>query len=196
MKPGVIFVAACVALVYADIQANAQATANAPSRFGIGRPAAPDEIAAVDIDVTPDGKGLPGGAGSAAAGEAVYASKCAVCHGPAGEGARGLAGPLAGRKANDAFDFALSQDAEATKTVGNYWPYATTIFDYVRRSMPFNRPGSLTNDEVYAVTAWILWKNAIIGRDTVMDARSLPRVTMPARDRFVRDDRETTTRVR
>lgn len=130
------------------------------------------------------------------AGDAVYATKCAVCHGPSGEGAPRRAGPLVGRRPNDAFDFALTQEAEGTKTVGNYWPYATTLFDYIRRSMPFDRPGSLTNDEVYAVTAWTLWRNDIIARGAVMDASSLPRVTMPARNRFERDDRETTSRVR
>jgi S-disulfanyl-L-cysteine oxidoreductase SoxD len=164
--------------------------------FGVGRPASPEEVAAIDIDVSPDGRGLPEGGASAAAGDPVYAAKCAGCHGPGGEGARGRAGPVVGRKPNDAFDFALTQESEGTKTVGNYWPYATTLFDYIRRSMPFDRPGSLTNDEVYGVTAWILWKNQIIPREMVMDSASLPKVMMPARNRFERDDRETSPRVK
>lgn len=166
-----------------------------PAALGIGRPATQAEIAREDIAIMPDGGGLPPGSGTVTAGETLYRARCVTCHGPAGEGTP--AGPaLVGRRPNDAFDFANSLKLENAKTIGNYWPYATTIFDYVRRAMPYDHPGSLSNDKVYALTAWLLWKNKIIGRNAVMDAKSLPAVRMPARDRFVRDDRESSTTVR
>lgn len=165
-----------------------------PANLGIGRPASPEEIARLDIDVSPDGDGLPPGGANAAAGDAVYAARCASCHGAAGTGGPG--GAVVGRTPNDRWDFGVSVAAEGTKTVGNFWPYATTLFDYIRRAMPYDRPGSLTDQEVYALTAWILWRNDIIGRDAVMDALTLPAVVMPARDRFVPDDRGASTTVR
>lgn len=160
---------------------------------GVGRAATQVEIAAWDIDVNPSGAGLPAGRGTAAEGEPIYAAKCASCHGPAGEGLaaapEGLpaAPPLVGRE--PAAASAFSQDPTLPKTVGNYWPYATTLYDYINRAMPLNAPGSLRPDEIYAVVAWILEKNGIIAPGTVVDATSLPRVRMPARDRFVPDDR-------
>lgn len=166
-----------------------------PTRLGIGRPATEEEIAKLDIDVMLDGTGLPPGSATAAAGEPIFRQKCAACHGAEGEGTAAGA-TLVGRKPGDAFDFAESMAAERTKTIGNYWPYATTLFDYVRRAMPFDRPGSLTDAEVYALTAWLLWKNDIVTRTAVIDAKSLPEVRMPARDRFVPDDRLESTRVR
>jgi cytochrome c len=115
----------------------------------------------------------------------VYAAKCASCHGPKGEGI--APNPkLVGREPRD-FSFAMT--ATAVKTVGNYWPYATTLYDYIRRAMPQTAPGSMSADETYAVIAWILAENEIIPRIQVMDATSLPAVVMPARDKFVRDDR-------
>ena len=102
---------------------------------------------------------------------------------------------LVGPTPNDAFDFAATREKERAKTIGNYWPYATTVFDYVRRAMPFHRPGSLTDGEVYAVTAYLLERNQIVAADAVMDATTVPRVRMPARNRFVRDDRERSNRV-
>ena len=163
-----------------------------PPRLEIWRPATAAEIAAIDIDVMPDGRGLPEGSGTVAAGAAVYQQRCAACHGADLQG-----GPF-DRLAPPA-DFTGFPDGEVpsnTKAIGNYWPYATTLFDYVRRAMPFDRPGSLTNDEVYAVTAWLLWKNGIVEEATVLDARTLPQVVMPARDRFVPDDRLESDRVR
>jgi len=166
-----------------------------PGRFGIGRAATPDDIRRMDIDVGPDGVGLPPGGATAAAGAPVYAAKCANCHGPSGEGTA-VAMKLVGRNPNDTFDFASERKKEGTKTVGNYWPYATTLYDYVRRAMPFDKPGSLTSDEVYGVVAFILARNGVVKDDTRIDASTLTAVRMPARDRFVTDDRMQSTRVR
>lgn len=150
-----------------------------PERYGIGRAATPADIAARDIDVTPDGHGLPPGRGTPAEGATVYAAKCARCH-----GATGTEGPndvLVGREPKD---FSFSNDPKAAKTIGNYWPYATTVFDYIRRAMPPDAPGSLTDAEVYALSAHLFRLNALIPADAVMDAASLPQVVMPAKDRF------------
>lgn len=165
---------------------SAKAASAAPERFGVGRAATTAEVAAWDIDVSPDGTGLPPGRGTAAGGAAVYAAKCAICHGARGEGL-GTYPPVVGRLPNDSFPFA--DDPKLTRTVGNYWPYATTLFDYVRRTMPITAPGSLTADETYALVAFVLAENGIIDRNAVLDAGALTAVRMPARDRFVPDDR-------
>lgn len=160
-------------------------TAAMPVRQNIGRAATPSEIAAWDIDVNPKGEGLPPGSGTHASGAAVYAAKCALCHGIKGEGLP--PNPrLVGREPRE---FTFAEDRALVKTVGNYWPYATTLFDYTRRAMPQTAPGSLTPDETYGVVAWMLAENEIIPPGQVVDAASLPNVVMPARDRFVRDDR-------
>jgi cytochrome c len=157
------------------------------ARFtGIGRPATAAEVRSWDIDVNPGGSNLPPGSGTYATGAAVFAQKCAACHGARGEGI----GPyprLIGRDPRAGFPF--GQNPSYVKTVGNYWPYATTVFDYVRRAMPLTQPGSLRDDEVYAVVDYLLAENQIVGRDAVMDAQTLPRVSMPARGKFERDDR-------
>jgi mono/diheme cytochrome c family protein len=172
----------CAVLSGAACRAEGQ---SAP-RYGVGRPATPAEIAAWDIDVNPSGAGLPAGRGTATDGARVYAAKCATCHGANGEGLP--AGPaLVGRKPREGFPF--GQSLKYTKTVGNYWPYATTLYDYINRAMPATAPGSLTADEIYGVVAWVLSRNEIIDSTAVMDAASLPRVRMPARERFVPDDR-------
>ncbi len=155
--------------------------------FGVGHPATAAEIAALDIDVGPDGVGLPPGSGTAEQGAAVYAERCQSCHGPTGVEPNPLGPVLVGRIAGDSFPFGT--DPRARATIGSYWPYATTVFDYVRRAMPFDKPGSLTDQEVYALTAYLLWRNELIGKDDVMDATSLTAVRMPSRDRFVPDDR-------
>lgn len=165
-----------------------------PERWGFGRPASPAEIARLDIDVMPDGRGLPPGAGTAAQGAGVYAAQCAICHGPQGEGTP-LGAALIGPNPGQVFD-AGAPGGGRTRTVGNYWPHPTTLFDYVRRAMPFDRPGSLSDEEVYAVSAYLLHRNGLIEEGAVMDATTLPRVRMPARERFVADDREGTNRVR
>ena len=144
---------------------------------GLGRVASPDEIASWDISIGPDGAGLPPGRGTAKQGETVYAEKCVACHGEKGAG-----------KPNDQLvggRGSLSGDQGPVKTVGSFWPYATTLFDYIRRAMPLNAPKSLSDDEVYAVSAYILQLNGIIGEAEVMDAQTLPLVRMPNRDGFI-----------
>lgn len=159
--------------------------AQAPARFGIGRAATPQEIAALDIDIMPDGRGLPAGRGTAAEGATIYATKCAQCHGKTGK--EGPNDVLVGREPRTGFPF--SQDPKLAHTIGNYWPYATTVFDYVRRAMPPTAPGSLTDDEVYALTAFLLHENELIPADAVMDQTTLAAVKMPAREHFVPDTR-------
>ncbi len=156
-----------------------------PMTYGIGRPATQAEIAAWDIDVGPDGAGLPSGRGTAAEGAPIYALRCASCHGKSGR--EGPNDVLVGRYTGPGFPF--SKDVNLPRTIGNYWPYATTVFDYIRRAMPPNAPGSLKDDEVYALVAQLFVWNELIPADAVMDAASLPKVVMPARDRFVPDAR-------
>jgi cytochrome c len=144
----------------------------------LGTPVGAAEIARWDISIPPSGAGLPSGSGSARQGLQVYEQKCLACHGAKGAGKP--ADPLAGGAGSLAGKTPL-------RTVGSYWPYATTLFDYVRRAMPITSPLSLTNDELYAVTAYVLSINGIIGEDAVMNAQSLPQVKMPNRDGFVSD---------
>ena len=161
------------------------APAKTPATFGIGRPATPAEIAALDIDIGPEGAGLPPGRGTAADGAPIYAARCAGCHGKTGR--EGPNDVVVGRLPGDAFPFA--RDPRAPKTIGSYWPYATTVFDYVRRAMPPDAPGSLKDEEVYGLVAYLLAMNELIPQDAVVDAASLPKVQMPARAHFVPDTR-------
>jgi mono/diheme cytochrome c family protein len=142
----------------------------------LGRPVTPAEIAAWDISVAPDGSGLPAGRGTAAAGAAVYAGRCQSCHGDKGAG-----------QPNDRLVGGHGTLASKTpvRTIGSYWPYATTVFDYVRRAMPYTEPRTLSDEEVYAVTAYLLYLNGIIGEQEAMTAETLPRVKMPNRDNFI-----------
>ncbi len=167
-----------------------QPAAAAPASFALGRAPGRDEISAWDLDVNPDGVGLPSGRASALEGAPVYAAKCASCHGSKGEGIAPNP-PIVGRDPRDGFPF--GRDQMHVKTVGNYWPYATTVYDYLQRAMPQDKPGSLTPNELYGLTAWILAENGIIERQMVLDSLSLPTIKMPARDRFVRDDRLSTS---
>jgi cytochrome c len=167
----------CLALA-ALVVASSAAIAADPPRFGFGRLATPQEIAGEDIDVRADGAGLPPGRGSVAEGAAVYAAACEACHGEHGDKPMNGALRLTGGRGTLA-------TPTAVQTVGSYWPYATTLFDYIRRAMPFTAPESLSNDQVYAVTAYILRLNDIVRDDTVLDATSLPRVQMPNRNGFV-----------
>lgn len=160
-------------------------SAPAPSRFDLGRPPTAEDIRLLDIDVRPDGKGLPPGRGTVREGATVYVAKCAACHGGKGEG--GSAERLVGR--NDGDTFAHATDPKLIRTIGSYWPYATTLYDYTFRSMPFTEPGTLTPDETYGLVAYLLFLNGIVPESSVMDAGTLPKVVMPARDRFVRDNR-------
>lgn len=150
-------------------------------RYNLGEALTTDQIAALDISVLPNGEGLPNGKGSAREGAKVYATHCAACHGERGEG-RGDFVALVGGQGT------LSSD-QPVLTVGSYWPTATTVFDYIRRAMPYNTPGVLSSDEVYAVTAWILEKNQIIAPGAVLDRRTLLKVRMPNSDGFVPDPR-------
>lgn len=156
-----------------------------PERWGFGRIATDEEIAKIDIDVMPDGTGLPPGEGTVARGEELYYQLCAGCHGVGGKD--GVNDQLVGRMPDDAFDFATEDNHR--KTIGNYWQYATTIYDYTFRAMPFDEPGTLKPDEVYSLVAWILHENGIIEEGDQMNAESLPKIEMPAKDRFVPDDR-------
>lgn len=152
-----------------------------PERFGFGAPADGERIARWDLDVGPDGAGLPPGRGTVAEGAAVFLANCVACHGPTGtEGPYDVL--VGGEPWGDG-------DPPRRRTIGNYWPWPTTLFDYIGRAMPQHAPGSLTPGETYAVIAWLLWRNGLVGEDAVMDARTLPAVVMPARDRFVADAR-------
>lgn len=152
---------------------------------GIGRRAPAADVRAWDRDANPAGAGLPAGSGSYARGAALYAAQCASCHGTRGEGI--APNPkLVGREPTD---FSFAADYRTPKTIGNYWPYATTVYDYINRAMPFTAPGSLKPADVYSLTAFLLAENGIIDTSAILDARTLPQVRMPARGRFVRDDR-------
>ncbi|MCA2992364.1 cytochrome c [Gemmatimonas sp.] len=165
---------------------SAPEVAPADPTYGLGHAPAPAALAAIDIDVDPTGRGLPVGSGSVTSGAVVYAAQCASCHGTRGEGIA-PSPALVGRTPDVGYDF--SKGERAPRTIGNYWPYATTVFDYVRRAMPLSSPGSLTANETYGVVAWLLHQNGIIDSTAVMDAKSLPAVAMPARRIFVPDDR-------
>jgi mono/diheme cytochrome c family protein len=141
----------------------------------LGVPATDGEIAGWDISIGPDGAGLPPGSGTAAAGKAVYDAKCLACHGAEGAG-----------QPNDRLvgGEGTLREVAPIRTIGSYWPYATTVFDYIRRAMPYVTPHTLTADETYAVTAYLLARNGVIGEGDVMDATTLPKVVMPNRDGF------------
>lgn len=162
-------------LIMAMVIAAGGARAEGP---GLGATATEADIAAWNIEIAPDGTGLPPGRGTAAQGEKVFAEKCQRCHGEKGVG-----------KPNDqlvgGFGTLTTPDKPAVKTVGSFWPYATTLFDYTRRAMPWDAPRTLANDDVYAVVAYILRENRIIGDADAMDASSLPKVVMPNRDGFI-----------
>jgi mono/diheme cytochrome c family protein len=144
--------------------------------YAIGRMVTPEEIAGWNIDISPDGAGLPTGHGGVAQGRAIYDEKCAACHGAHGEG-----------KPMDRLvgGFGTVFDMKSQRTVGSFWPYATTLFDYVRRAMPFDAPQSLTPDQVYAVCAYVLYLNGLVPQGAVLDAKALPNIEMPNRSHFV-----------
>jgi mono/diheme cytochrome c family protein len=146
----------------------------------IGRTPTQQEIQAWDISIGPDGKGLPPGQGSAKDGAPIFAAKCAVCHGDQGQG--GKIGP---RVVGGIADTETLASLKPVRSVGGYWPYATTVWDFIRRAMPRDNNGTLTPNEVYAVTAFILWKSGIIQEGDVLDAKTLPQVKMPNRNGFV-----------
>lgn len=161
-------------------------------RFGLGRTATAAEIAALDDDVRPDGAGLPPGSGTVAKGASIYAARCAACHGSTGRegpfdvlvGAGQPLGFRVGRRPKDA----------TPATIGNLYPHATTLYDYLHRTMPWSQPGSLAPDEVYSLVAWLLHENAIVPADAVLDATRLPSIEMPVRRRFTEATTEATIR--
>jgi cytochrome c len=154
--------------------------ASAQDTYGIGRTATPAEIAGWNIDVGRDGRGLPPGSGTVSHGRDVFAQQCAACHGDKGDG--GVGDRLVGGQGTLA-------TAKPVRTVGSYWPYAPTLFDYIRRAMPQNAPESLSNDDVYAVSAYILHLNGLLPADAAIDAKTMTAIKMPNRNMFVGDSR-------
>ena len=168
-------IAVCAALAVLGCATAQRAESPAPR---LGEQVSAAELAGYDISISPSGEGLPAGSGTARAGLKVYEQHCLACHGAKGAG-----------KPADALVGGVGSLASKTpvRTVGSYWPYSTTLFDYVRRAMPLNNPLSLTDDEVYAVSAYVLFLNGIVSEDAVMNAQSLPQVKMPNREGFVSD---------
>ena len=175
--------------VLASCQVADQSDGGAPASYGLGTAATPAEIAALNTDASPSGAGLPAGHGDAAKGAILYQAQCASCHGANGEGMPGNppGPPLVGREPPEGFGF--GNDPKLVRTVGNYWPEATTLFDYIKRTMPLSAPGSLSDDDVYSLTAHLLAANEILPAGATLDSASLMAVKMPAKDRFVRDNR-------
>jgi cytochrome c len=169
-----------VVLAAAVLIVGAATLAAQSPKYRVGRTPTDQDIQPLGIMVAPDGTGLPAGAGTAVEGKEVFTARCASCHGARGEGGDGPA--LVGGTGT------LATPAPK-KTVGSYWPYATTVWDYVNRAMPFNQPGTLKPDEVYAVSAYVLFLNDIVGEKQVLNAKSLPLIKMPNRDGFVSDPR-------
>jgi cytochrome c len=146
--------------------------------YDFGRPATPDEIKLWDIDARADGKGLPTGSGTVAHGKSVYEQNCMACHGANGKD--GIKDRLVGGQGTLTSDHPI-------KTIGSFWPYATTLFDYIHRAMPYQAPGSLNVEDTYAVTAYLLWLNGILPEDASIDQKTLPEVKMPNRNGFIPD---------
>ncbi len=169
MRPEALIPAAAAVLL-------ASAALAAVPSPNLGKPVTAAGVAAIDISIAPDGRGLPPGSGTVEQGAAIFAAKCQACH-----GANGAGGP------NDRLTGGVGSLASAkpVKTVASYWPYATTLFDYVRRAMPITAPQSLTNDEVYALAAYLLSVDSIVPKEARLDAASLPKVQMPNRAGFV-----------
>jgi S-disulfanyl-L-cysteine oxidoreductase SoxD len=184
-EAGGAFLVITMALALAGCATRATTPATS-APLGIGRAPTQEELVTLAVfSVRPDGRGLPAGRGTAVEGRAVYAAKCAACH-----GATGREGGMTGNRPTPGLvePRPFKAGGPIPATVGNYWPYATTIWDYTHRSMPFDRPGSLTYDEVYAVTAYLLHANGLITERDVIDAQSLPKIRMPNRDNFVSPD--------
>ena len=174
---------------FAACQVADQGDAAAPKSYGLGAVASAAEVAALNTDASPSGAGLPAGRGDAATGATLYAVQCASCHGAKGEGVPGNPpGPaLVGREPREGFGF--GNDPKLVRTIGNYWPEATTLFDYIKRTMPLTAPGSLSDDDVYSLTAHLLVANEILPAGAALDSASLMAVRMPGKDHFVPDNR-------
>src|ERR1700736_4766517 len=166
--------------VLAAVALECATSAQAQSPYAIGRPATPAEIAGWNIDLDRQGHNLPPGSGTVSHGHEVFDQQCAACHGAKGEG--GLGDPLVGGQGT-------LVTRKPVRTVGSYWPYAPTLFDYIRRAMPQNAPQSLDNNDVYAVSAYILHLNELLPADATLDARTLSAIKMPNRSMFVGDPR-------
>jgi cytochrome c len=160
-----------------------------PSKFSFGETATEGDIASIAIAIPPDGKGLPPGSGDYAKGKQVFETACAACHGADLKGVTGLPDMPSGAALRLIGGRGTLTSQKPVVTVESYWPYATTLFDYLRRAMPYTAPGSLSADEIYAVSAYILAEGNIIDKSTVLDAKSLPKVEMPNRDGFISDPR-------
>lgn len=174
---------ACVLAVGLGLAGGALAQGSYGGPYGFGTPATAEEIAAWDIDAMPDGRGLPPGEGGYEEGKQVYTQQCLACHGADLGGVAGTGGAaLIGGRGTLA-------SGKPKKTVESYWPYASTLFDFTKRAMPFHTPGSMSDNDVYAVTAYILAEGNIIGKDEVMNAETLPKVVMPNVDGFIPDPR-------
>lgn len=183
-----VLLLAPLATVACGRASDAGASVDTGTRYGIGTPASDSLVNAMNTDIGPDGAELPAGQGSVAEGAALYKTQCAQCHGAAGEGMAPAFPQLTGRpEAAEGFKFA--NDPKLPHTIGNYWSHATTLFDYIKRAMPHAAPGSLTDNQVYALTAYLLAQDDVIADDATLDAASLRAVKMPYADRFVPDDR-------
>lgn len=203
MSARLMLLAALVALAACGGEAAPPATAAAASEayptpreyarghFAIGSAPTRAQLAAWDRDIGPEGTELPPGRGSARDGARIFAQQCASCHGAEGQGMEPVYPLLISRDPRgESFDFA--SDPTIPRSIGNYWPHATTLYDYIRRAMPLFTPGSLSADETYAVVAYLLAANAVLPDTATLDAAALRAVQMPARDKFVPDDRSPT----
>jgi len=179
-----VLVAACGPAVPEGDQASGETGGR---RYGVGTPASVAAVARVDRDIGADGVGLPPGRGTVVEGERVYQAQCANCHGAAAAGMGSAYPALAGREPREGFAFGA--DPRLVRTIGNYWSHATALVDYIRRAMPFLTPGSLSDNEVYAVSAYLLALNELLPMDGALDSAAVMAIRMPAADRFVRDDR-------
>ena len=167
--------------VICAVMAVVTATLAQSEQYKLGRPATPEEIRELDISVAPDGSGLPKGSGTVRQGQQIYQALCANCHGDRGQGVSQYPALAGGR--------GTLKRSNPLLTVGSYWPYATTVWDYIHRKMPYARPGTLTPDETYALTAFVLYLNGILDWEAELNETTLPRVKMPNRNGFVPDPR-------
>jgi len=180
---------ACASVLFAVLGTAPARSDGYPSKFSFGETATAEDIARVAIAIPADGKGLPPGRGDYATGKQVYENACAACHGSDLKGVAGLPDMPSGASLRLVGGRGTLTSQKPIVTVESYWPYATTLFDYIRRAMPYMAPGSLSNDDVYAVSLYILAEGGIVDRSTILDADTLPKVLMPNRDGFIADPR-------
>jgi S-disulfanyl-L-cysteine oxidoreductase SoxD len=188
-RDGAILALAFVTIAGLAISAESVGADGYPSKFGFGQTATEEDIASIATAIPADGKGLPPGSGDYATGKQVYETACAACHGPDLKGVAGLPDMPSGAALRLVGGRGTLTSQRPIVTVESYWPYATTLFDYIRRAMPYTAPGSLSANEIYAVSAYILAEGKIIDKSAVLDARTLPRIEMPNREGFISDPR-------